>query len=241
MTLRWLLVFLTADWLSVSAAAQTLVRADYPFGAGDMYLLARKGVQKDLHLSAAQIQRVQWLVKDIIDNYEEFRDAGSRGRAGWFEEALKVHGRNEKIARSILTPEQGQRLKEVTYQYLVTVAFWNAKTRGLLAITDQQFSRIEAVPYATLPADERNDELARIRSDFNDYPKRSDRDWQFREWKRLAVLTPEQRRMWKEMLGRPFKESIPSDICVPATGDARNEALRFERVAAKASEPSIGR
>jgi hypothetical protein len=84
--------------------------------------------------------------------------------------------------------------------------------------------KIDVIPYEDTLGNDKAEEIEQIRKEFFAYPKREkDKAWQMREWRTLAVLTPEQRTKWKEMLGRPFNGPIPGQVFVSAISPAQRK------------------
>jgi hypothetical protein len=204
---------------------QQLKKVEFPGGSCDLYLLAQEMVQKDLGLSADQVAKIRELVADLIE----------KKRTLTFEKHVQQLKKDQQIALDLLTREQIQRLKQLSLQCGATASFWNPSVRQTLQISDQQWQKIERMPYPKEVGDVEAERLHPIRKEFFDYPKRPEQEWQHREWQRIAELTPMQRLKWKEMLGRPFDGAFPSAILVPATvttqaplGEPSIEALRLE-------------
>lgn len=188
------------------ANQRQLTRVEFPGGYCDLYLLAQEAVQTDLNLSVDQVSRVRVLVADLIEKKRTLR----------FEAHVQQLRKNQQIALDLLRREQVNRLKQVSLQCGATASFWDPLVRNNLQVSDAQYQKIQSVPYAQGLGDEKAEDLARIRQDFLDYPKRAEADWQQREWRRIAVLTPMQRVQWKEMLGKPFQGTFPSAVLIPA-------------------------
>jgi hypothetical protein len=181
-----------------------LKEVQFPSGYCDLYLLAQAAVQKDLKLSADQVSAVQSLVADLVER---------KAKVAVPDHVQFLH-KHQKTALSLLTPEQVQRLKQVSLQCKATASFWDADVRAALAVTDEQFKKMQTMPYGQ-QGDAGAAQRAAVRKDFLDFPKRAEENWQQREWARIAVLTPAQQDGWKRMLGRPFTGTFPTAVLVP--------------------------
>jgi len=207
------------------AKDQQLQKVTFPGGSCDLYLLAQEDVQNELNLSADQVARIRGFVADLIE----------KKRTLSFEEHVKQLRKNQQSALGLLKQDQIQRLRQVSLQCGATASFWDPLVRQELQVSEEQYKEMAAVPYAKDGGDEKAEKVALIRKDFFEYPKRAEEEWQHREWRRLAVLTPRQRVKWKEMLGQPFKGTFPSAVLVPAmrTRPERSGAPSLEELKAE--------
>jgi hypothetical protein len=194
-----------------AAKDQQLTQVEFPGGHCHLYLLAQEDVHKDLCLSADQVRKIREFVVDLIEKKRTLK----------FKEHAQQLGEHQQSALGLLTQDQVQRLQQVSLQYKATASFWDELVRRKLDISDEQYATMRAAPYEQVGGKGRAEELAGIRRDFFDYPKRTEEEWQTREWRRIEVLTPTQRKKWKEMLGKPFKGTVPSAVLVPVAGRAR--------------------
>lgn len=220
-----------AFWAAAAHAAkppqvgdQQLKKVTFPGGYCDLYLLAQEMVQNDLDLAPDQVSTIRKLVAQLVEEQRTLPFAAHVQRLT----------KDEQVALGLLKREQVQRLKQISLQCRATASFWDPSVRQALRISDDQFRKIQDAAYPMEAADEEVGKLALVREKFFAYPKRVDKEWQHREWERIAALTPMQQTKWKEMLGTPFTGTFPSDVLVPSTvppkllGEVSIEALRTE-------------
>jgi hypothetical protein len=192
-----------------------------PFGGGNAHRFSDQRVQKELKLTAEQVKSVQDGLAKVQENYREEigKVAGGTpggaavpgGGGGLDPEQLaaltkKVREENQKVIAGILKPEQVKRLKQIELQFL-----------GVNVVQNE-----EVVKALDLTADQKRQMKALVEGFFSDsgklssqLPRRDPAERQklaeahlklFREaiGRIPSLLTPDQRKKWKELVGEPF-------------------------------------
>jgi hypothetical protein len=163
-------------------AAPALAQFGPPQGggaSGTVQLLERKDVQKELGLEEDDLAKIPDAVMDAL-------------------------------AKS-LKPEQFKRLKELELQRRGNRAFTDAKIQKALKITDEQKEQIDTVLKDA--AKEMQEMFAAARSGgpegFQEARKKMETMNKETTKKIQDVLTADQKKLWKAMLGKPFKFEQP--------------------------------
>jgi Spy/CpxP family protein refolding chaperone len=201
---KCLLSLVVAGLLVLPAVAQR--PGANPFvGGGKIFLLQSEDVQKELKLTDTQIDKVKEMAekqknafKDIPKDKEE--------RLKKIEEIRKEMQEREKQIAELLKPEQAKRLDQIMLQQQGAAGLLSPKVVEDLKITDEQKTKItEAI---TDSAKELGDLLkggkidpAELRKKLAEQPTKTME-------KAINVLTPDQKKQWKEMVGEPFKGKL---------------------------------
>jgi hypothetical protein len=159
-----------------------------PRGLAPFFLLGQVAVQKDLKLSARQIEQVL----PIIDLQ----------RKPAAEDSPDVADAEKKLA-AILNSEQAERLQQLVRQSRGSHALLDAETVEKLALTEVQQEEIRTILRKRNLGRSRGP--GRPRPGHPPGPTRKQIHDQV-----LQVLRPEQRARWQEMLGEPFQGDIRS-------------------------------
>jgi serine/threonine protein kinase len=178
-------------------------------GAGKYGLLRHKEVQDELHADAEQRDALAKLdPRRHPGSHEMFRPGpeGERRRLAWARE------QEAEVAR-VLRPEQLRRFKQIALQAQGVGAFREPEVAAALKLTAEQRERLRAIesdvffahpdrprPGLSLPdpagktaAEVREAAMARAR----------------------AVLTEEQLRRWKELIGEQYRGPLPGPLGRP--------------------------
>ena len=186
-----------------------------PFRIGNAHLLSDQRVQKELKLTAEQVKSVQDGLAKVQEKYREeiSKVAGGTpggaavpgGSGGGLDPkqlaalTKNVREENQKVIAGILKPEQVKRLKQIELQFLGVNIVQNEEVVKALNLTADQKRQMNALveefysdsgKLASSPAERRNmDQLKLFREAIERIP---------------SLLTPEQRKTWKELTGEPF-------------------------------------
>jgi hypothetical protein len=210
------LALLTTVFLTGSALAQ--VRA----GGGRGTLLSMPEVQAELKLTDEQKTKVTEMLGQLR--------GGRRGQGGQFgnlsrEERQKQlaerRANEEKQVQTILNTDQLQRYHQLQLQRQGLSSLRDPKVEDELKLTEDQRSKVDGI--FKEQADETQKALesagggrrarGAARTQLEEIRKKTDEKLQ-------AVLTDDQKKQWKEMLGAPFK--FPE--LAPARAAARDSA-----------------
>jgi hypothetical protein len=111
-----------------------------------------------------------------------------------------VREENQKVIAGVLKPEQVKRLKQIELQLQGVFALRSEELVKALDLTDDQKRQIK-----TLVADLENGGLNLVQTDPAERQK---------AWRKLlkeavekipSLLTPDQRKKWEELTGKPFE------------------------------------
>ena len=175
-------------------------------GAGQLVLLADKGVQADLALGEAERRRVDSLARqfsqqalDLLRGFDQLPPMERRARF------LELARSNENAMRSILNERQVKRLQQINLQREGLRAFNQPEVVTTLKLTEAQRQALRQIEIET---------YVLWRDPWNQTDQRHRRDlegdlFQAAMDKSLAVLTPSQLSQWNEMTGPPFQGRLP--------------------------------
>jgi hypothetical protein len=169
-------------------------------GAGQIFLLKHSAMLDDLEVSDEQRVRLADLTKRLDEqrpnSFREFHKMPSEERRKRFLEEART---NEADLAAILTPDQLRRLRQVELQRQGPMAFREADVAKALKLTADQRERIRAIEATAF--------FGRGDRPGHGPPPRGVREQAIKSAmeKVHAVLTDEQAKKWKEMIGEPFK------------------------------------
>jgi hypothetical protein len=194
-------------------------KADLPtFGGGNAHLFADQRVQKELKLTAKQVKSIQDGLEEVQEKYRDeivkVKIPGAPAVAGapvpghgLDPEQIaaltrKVREENHKVIAGVLKPEQVKRLKQIELQFLGVRALQSEEVVKALGLTDDQKRR-----HKTLVEDFDNDAIknAQRPADGRERQKAHQKLFMLAVEKIPSLLTPEQRKKWKELRGKPFE------------------------------------
>ncbi len=180
------------------------------FGGGAM-LLANEGVQKELNLDDAQKEKVTKLNEANRAKFAENRSAleGLEGEAltKKRQEIQKTQGEEtRKALADILKPEQSKRLHQITLQQQGVIALAsNEEAQKDLKVTDDQKTKLQTI------ARENGEKMRELRpqggggGNFQEIREKMTALRTETTEKVNAVLTDDQKKAWKELIGAPFE------------------------------------
>ncbi len=174
-------------------------------GAGQLALLANPGVLADLRPSAEQREQItEWsrrLATQRLEAFQKYNQLTPRERQQRFLESARA---NEAAITAILTPQQRDRLRQITMQLQGASAFRDPAVVTTLKLTAEQRERLRAIEaepvFVPLPPGPKG----RPRSPEEQRKANEQRARSVRERIR-AVLTEEQATRWRRLTGAPFE------------------------------------
>ncbi len=191
------------------------------FGGGGLMMLGIPEVQKELKMTPDQIEQVktkgpdvQKAVRGIFEEaggFQALRDMSEEDRGKLM---AKVQELQTKAVASVLNTDQSKRFHQLELQQAGAQALSRKDVAEALKITDEQKEKLAAVQKENgeamrqifqsggNPMDMTEDERAAMMKKMQALRKSSSD-------KSFAVLTPEQAKSWKEMIGEPFKFPAP--------------------------------
>jgi Spy/CpxP family protein refolding chaperone len=177
------------------------------FGIGG--LLKNKSVQKEIKLTDEQVAKVDDVVKQVQAKHnEEFKAAqkieDQQERREKFGELQKIQSQDIlKDLGDVLKPDQLKRFKQIELQVQGTRAFQDPEVQKELNLTDDQKDKIKTI------SEDAGKEMQEARKssqgNFEEAGKKFRVIQKDAREKAVAVLTPEQKKTWKEMTGEPFE------------------------------------
>jgi Spy/CpxP family protein refolding chaperone len=191
----------------VLTLAQQYAAAQAPFGgtfrANPLMLLRQESVQKELKLTEDQTKKIQELGDKTREKFQEIFGGDEADRPKKMQE---LNEENRKAVAALLTPEQGKRLKEITYQQRGPASLTDPEVAKALELSEEQQTKIKSIIEETgaamrelftpgqPPDDDTRKKMADLRKSSGD--------------KMVALLSAEQKTKWTALQGEPFKGEI---------------------------------
>ncbi len=169
-----------------------------PGGGGDLFgLLNNESVQKELEVVPSQLDDIRELGQDMRESMREMfqgmRNASEDERREMFDKLRTAREDMEKDLEKVLMPAQLQRLKQIQVQQQSRgrggVSFSNPRIAEALGLTEAQLADMR---------DKAEELQTEMREKIEELRKQADEEL-------LQMLTPEQQKKWKEMMGDPFE------------------------------------
>jgi len=167
-------------------------------GGGDLFgLLNNESVQKELEIVPSQMEDVRDIQQEMRENmrdmFQGMRNASEEERREMFDKLRTAREDMEKDLEKVLMPAQMQRLKQIQVQQQSQgrggVSFTNPRISEALGLSEDQLADMR----------EKAEQLqAEMRAKIEELRKEADAEL-------LQMLTPEQQKKWKEMVGDPFE------------------------------------
>jgi Spy/CpxP family protein refolding chaperone len=177
-----------------------------PRGGGAM-MLRMPEVQTELKLTDEQKTRVSEMLENLRGGQRgRFEDLRSLGPEEAQKRMADRRAQEEKLVNGILTADQQKRFRQLQLQQQGVSALNDKSVQDELKLTDEQRTKVQTIQseqWESMRAlfqsgGEGPPDFAAIRPKLEAMRKQSDD-------KLTAVLTAEQQRQWKAMLGPPFK------------------------------------
>jgi len=185
------------------------------------YLLRQTVVRDDLELSPEQIAQVGELtVKASREWAESFRDIGLVSPAERGRRSIRQARANEAELNRILTLSQQARLQQIGLQSEGSAAFRDPEVAELLGLTPDQRNRVRVI--------EDDAAFGWMRRREN----KSDADPRSTDQRLVEVLTADQARKWRELIGDPIR-----GVLAPSLG-TRSARGRFSGATPRPPETS---
>jgi hypothetical protein len=201
--LKMVLPVVAAALLVAPALAQFGPRGGMRGGAG--MLLGNPGVQKELKLTDDQLKKVE---EQVRKNGEKAREAFQSGDREKAQEVFKeIATETDKFIKDTLNADQQKRLKQIQRQQAGPGAFTDEETAKELKLNGEQKDDIKKV----------NADLQSQTQELFQGIDRQDREKMQEAFKKsqgmrkealekiTKMLTPDQKKAWKELTGEPFE------------------------------------
>jgi hypothetical protein len=212
--------------LGVAALLAGPASAKYHGRAG-AFLLLNKSVQQELKLDQSQIDKITAALQKVGDEYKG-DVAKLRGpnisRQERAELGSKIAKASRKAVKGILRPEQAKRFHQIRVQAAGVYAFLSPRVQKTIKMTDPQKAEFKAI--ATSYGQARH---ASFHSAQGDRGKAFAQAVALRKEKMAAamkVLTGEQQKAYKEMVGVPFHKPLAAAPIPPKGGEFKSPAAR---------------
>jgi Spy/CpxP family protein refolding chaperone len=169
-----------------------------------LVLLAQPSVQQELKLSDEQIKKVGDAVAQDREEFRKIRELPRDQREPKFAELFET---SRKQTRAIVTPEQAHRLRQIVWQQEGGLAFCHPHVAKELQLSAEQKEKIKAIQKETREAlknywmenaPQNRAQVFSKRKELHDDAAA----------KMMALITPEQKAKWQEMIGEPFTGAI---------------------------------
>jgi hypothetical protein len=175
-------------------------------------LLLHPEVQTELKLNGQQIEKIDAIRRVVRENHKEdfnkLRNLGVEERRR--QEAALSSAVSQEImtaVREVLQPVQAKRLEQVHLQRQGLRAFGDPQVEKALRLTDEQKAKLKIVAEDTAK-EVRALFSPRARNAFPEALKKVEALRKTAVEKSVALLTDEQRKLWREMIGDPFGATL---------------------------------
>jgi hypothetical protein len=171
-------------------------------------LVADKSLQEDLKLTADQVKDIAAAVRKIREKYQpRLCTLDPKERS---ELLAKFDDETRKAAAEVLKPEQAKRLKQIERQMAGVYAFLDEEVAKEMKLTDDQKGKLMGI-------------ITELQKEITKLAKENLGEISFDSKKTIAhikaaqilttaardniveVLTDDQRKAWKELIGEPFE------------------------------------
>ncbi|HEX4147796.1 MAG TPA: hypothetical protein VHY20_02365 [Pirellulales bacterium] len=174
-------------------------------------LLGQESVQKELQLTPKQVQA-------LASISEQQRAAISQAyqleREERYPKIEEINKQTEGLVGQVITPQQLQRLMQISIQQQGTRAFERPEVIEGLGLTQEQLSQISQIREAT---SEEMQEL--FRKQMEEIRKASEK-------KVVAVFSPQQQAQWSQVRGETFEGEIVSTRYGSSRSSSPGETIR---------------
>jgi hypothetical protein len=173
-------------------------------------LLVDPAVHKDLKLDEGQVEKAKALAAEIREKFDAARPKvrglpGDQAQAKMAELVPPILDDAMKSARSFLKPEQIKRFHQIDIQAFGPTAFTYPSVTNKLVLTEEQGPKIRAV-IVELQGEQRK----AMQEAGNDRQAARPKVMALRKEtlpKIVSLLTDDQKKVWKELIGEPFDEA----------------------------------
>ncbi|HLJ94867.1 MAG TPA: serine/threonine-protein kinase [Gemmataceae bacterium] len=208
-------------------------------GAFRLKLLSQEEVVKDLHLTEKQQAQLRALAKNPAGRRGAFREFYKLTPEEREQRFVDLARADAAAVKEILEPEQSRRFEQIVFQLQGPQAFREAAIETKLKLTAEQKDRIRtilAMTYFPMPRDlmppegsppgkppgkgmgregPPSKQLGKGTRHGHDGPKPPDDQRGVAIARIQELLTPEQAKLWQEMMGEPFLGQTPCTLPPP--------------------------
>lgn len=172
-------------------------------GANHILLLTDPAVLDDLRVHPEQRKEIEELIRRLSDQrLEPFRDFRRLSAEERRQRFLDLARANDAAVQSVLTRDQIRRLRQIALQRQGPLAFREADVIAALRLTLEQRDQIHAIEAETFFV---RGDSGRHNPAGPGSRRTSDEQIRAAMDRILNLLTPEQRRIWRDMTGEPYR------------------------------------
>jgi hypothetical protein len=173
-------------------------------GVGAKFLLFNKSVQDELKLTPDQLNKLRADAETVLGGFKDqltrLKEMETQARAKIMS---MVNDKTTKIVTTVLDKEQVKRLREIDLQQRGPLALFDEDVRKNLNITEEQVNKAKTI------ADTSFQDLHKAYEAKDE--KKMTEILQAANQQVTDILTPEQKKTWQEMTGRPFTIKVDRD------------------------------
>ncbi len=159
-------------------------------------------------------EKISEAMKDV-----NFREMSEEQRKELTEKMTKLRDESKTAVEGVLTAEQKKRANEINYQMMGTRAFANKDVQAALKMTEEQVEKVKDINEASqkdlrelmqaggFGRGRGGDQSEEDRKKMEDNRKKMEALRKDAEEKIVAVMTDDQKKQWKEMVGEKFDTS----------------------------------
>lgn len=199
--------------IGLAASLSSVAQAQGPGGrmggmmGGGINLLSNKSVQKELKMTDEQIEKADKAVTEMREKMMakmgDLRDLEPAERQEKMQSVMKEMGtESKKITDELLKPEQAKRLDQISLQSRGASALADPELQTKLKMTDEQKEKVQNLNEDTMA------QMRDLRQEMQDDPEGTRKKIQDLQKetnaKAMALMTDDQKAMWKDMTGEPF-------------------------------------
>ncbi|MBX7105085.1 MAG: Spy/CpxP family protein refolding chaperone [Gemmataceae bacterium] len=176
-------------------------------GGGGAMLLGNESVQTELKITDDQKAKIKDVTEKQREKMREFgqqmRDGGEVDREKMQAAMKEMTESGEKIIKEILNPDQQKRLKQILWQQAGVLVFADKDFASALKISDEQSEKFKTI------SEEFQEDMREIRQTARGNQQEAQQKMEALRKevteRAMDVLTAEQKKQHKEMLGVPFE------------------------------------
>jgi hypothetical protein len=179
-----------------------------PMGGG-AGLIANEGVQKELKLTDEQTSKAEAVARDVRakhhDEFDKVEDLDAQKRSEKTAEIVRtmISETNKGLA-DVLKPEQMKRYRQIQLQQLGLMAFTEPEVQSKLKLTDDQVGQIRRINADSQSQRRELSQGGGGGGNREEMQKKAATLGKESMDKALAVLSADQKQVWKDMTGEPF-------------------------------------
>jgi hypothetical protein len=176
-----------------------------PMGGG-AGLIANQDVQKELKLTKEQTSKAEAVARAVREKYHgefaKFEELDARARLDKMAEIVRnMTSETNKGLADVLKPEQMKRYRQIQLQQIGVMAFTEPDVQSKLKLNDEQVGRIRKI---NTESQTQRREFAQGGGNRRETQKKRETRGKDSMAKALAVLSADQKQVWKEMTSEPF-------------------------------------